>query len=208
MPWFHLYFVYHIIFYNYSHHYNQKKWRRYCFYYLRHFSLHLWYIYSIFFQLLLQIYSILKICYDILRYSAIPFLWRKMSIKLDFKRTFQYFQVFYSVVRISSQLFHYDNDNNCHCLYSRYWTILFTIITPLIHPAWLKLLLPASIHLLIPYGNRIHSNHCIYLMCPSCNQIRLFSVWLTVSEISFAISFPSFHWMDHIADCPPLYCFR
>ena len=64
-----------------------------------------WNIYSIFFQSLLQIYSILKICYDILRYSMIPFLWGKMSANLDFKRTFQYFQALYSVVRISSQLF-------------------------------------------------------------------------------------------------------
>lgn len=64
-----------------------------------------WNIYSIFFQSLLQIYSILKICYDILRYSTIPFLWRKMSVNLDFQRTFQYFQALYSVVRISSQLF-------------------------------------------------------------------------------------------------------
>ena len=67
-----------------------------------------WNIYSIFFQSLLQIYSILKICYDILRYSMIPFLWRKMSVNLDFQRTFQYFQALYSVVRISSQLFHYN----------------------------------------------------------------------------------------------------
>lgn len=36
-----------------------------------------WNIYSIFFQLLLQIYSISKISYDILRYSMIPFLWKK-----------------------------------------------------------------------------------------------------------------------------------
>ena len=56
-----------------------------------------WNIYSIFFQSLLQIYSILKICYDILRYSTIPFLWRKMSVTLDFKWTFQYFQALYSV---------------------------------------------------------------------------------------------------------------
>ena len=64
-----------------------------------------WNIYSIFFQSLLQIYSILKICYDILRYSMIPFLWGKMSANLDFKRTFQYFQALYSVVRFSLKLF-------------------------------------------------------------------------------------------------------
>ena len=34
-----------------------------------------------------------------------------MSANLDFKRTFQYFQALYSVVRISSQLFIYDIDN-------------------------------------------------------------------------------------------------
>lgn len=82
-----------------------------CFHYLRHSPLHFWNIYSIFFQLLLQIYSILKICYDILRYSAIPFLWRKISANLDFQRTFQYFQALYSVVRFSLKLFHtYFND--------------------------------------------------------------------------------------------------
>ena len=31
-----------------------------------------------------------------------------MSVNLDFKQTFQYFQALYSVVRISSQLFHYN----------------------------------------------------------------------------------------------------
>ena len=31
-----------------------------------------------------------------------------MSVNLDFQRTFQYFQALYSVVRISSQLFHYS----------------------------------------------------------------------------------------------------
>ena len=31
-----------------------------------------------------------------------------MSVNLGFKRTFQYFQALYSVVRISSQLFHYN----------------------------------------------------------------------------------------------------
>ena len=34
-----------------------------------------------------------------------------MSANLDFKRTFQYFQALYSVVRISSQLFIYNNIN-------------------------------------------------------------------------------------------------
>ena len=33
-----------------------------------------------------------------------------MSVNLDFQRTFQYFQALYSVVRISSQLIRYCND--------------------------------------------------------------------------------------------------
>ena len=77
-----------------------------------------WNIYSIFFQSLLQIYSILKICYDILRYSMIPFLWRKMSVSLDFQRTFQYFQALHSVVRFSLKLFLHD-------IYNSSWYINF-----------------------------------------------------------------------------------
>ena len=51
---------------------------------------------------------------NLLRYFAVfydTFSLKKTSANLGFKRTFQYFQALYSVVRISSQLFHYNIDN-------------------------------------------------------------------------------------------------
>jgi len=43
-----------------------------------------------------------------------------MSANLDFKRTFQYSQALYSVVRFSLKLFHYNNDlENMKLLYEK-----------------------------------------------------------------------------------------
>ena len=44
---------------------------------------------------------------NLLRYFAVfydTFSLKKMSVNLDFQRTFQYFQALYSVVRFSSQI--------------------------------------------------------------------------------------------------------